>query len=170
MSPRYGNPEYAFWQEVIEGLAPRMAAAGFKRRHATWYRYNRQVLQLVDVRLGDRNLGLRLGLVVRRLDRSTHPSYDDCHIGAGIQWLLPRRDELEFDAARNLCASHRSAAITTSAFWSCIRHHAVPILDSTKTLAGIRALLASRLAGRFWFDKALTKIVLLRDGRSVGEN
>jgi hypothetical protein len=128
---RVKDPEYC---RIIEGLAPRLTKLGFRRRRESWYRYNRQVVQLVDVRLGHNSHGLRLGLTIRRLNRTTHPSYVECHVRAGLQWLLPREEELVFNAARDLRTPEIDVENMVTVFWRCIQDRVLPILDSTRVI------------------------------------
>jgi hypothetical protein len=156
---RVKDPEYC---RIIEGLAPRLTKLGFRRRRESWYRYNRQVVQLVDVRLGHNSHGLRLGLTIRRLNRTTHPSYVECHVRAGLQWLLPREEELVFNAARDLRTPEIDVENMVTVFWRCIQDRVLPILDSTRTLEGIRVLLESDFGRRFQVERVVTESGILR--------
>jgi hypothetical protein len=121
-----------------------------------------QVVQLVDVRLGHNSHGLRLGLTIRRLNRTTHPSYVECHVRAGLQWLLPREEELVFNAARDLRTPEIDVENMVTVFWRCIQDRVLPILDSTRTLEGIRVLLESDFGRRFQVERVVTESGILR--------
>jgi hypothetical protein len=149
MSAQFGNPAYAFWRDVADGLAPKMAAAGFQRREATWYWYAGDVLQMVDLAYREKSLGLRLGIVVRRLNSETHPSYAEAHLGVGLQWLTAREDVVRFDAVRDLRGEVLDADETVEVFCSCLERYGFPALDRLRTMDGIRALIR-RDRGRPW--------------------
>jgi len=138
-------------QEVIGALRPVMAKAGFRRREFTWYRFNPETVQILDVQAAasprSQKVYFNLGATFRELHPPTHLRVFDCLVYGRLDHIIPKGEALA--ATTDFANSTFSPDERISKIVDTVRRFALPLLDSWQSTAGVRAFIASEQSRGF---------------------
>lgn len=131
---------------VIAELRPILMQNSFRRRRTSWYRYDPQFLQMLDVSVGQRAVLAKVGAMYRPLSHATHPDIGDCHISIGLGSVIPPEVDWSSVRAYGQWMSKTDDRIKTLV--EILRTIGLPLLDQWRSEASVREFLQSPLASR----------------------
>jgi len=138
---------------VIRQLGPPLSEKGFKRRHATWYRYDKEISQVLAAEAGEHLLAVMFGAVVRRWNRTTHLDIGECHLQVGMSFLVP--DYSHWLELRNYVVWESETDPRAREFVECVLYYGLPVLDSWRSLASVQEYVRSPNAVKSCVSKEL---------------
>ena len=126
---------------VSSGLDDALRPAGFKKKAATWYLQNDEIIALLNLQKSnyDTTYFLNLGFWIRAIEDVEFPKHEQCHVRSRAQTLWPARSPLvanllSFTQSTD-CDENRVADIQTF-----VNEFIIPFLIQGSTLAGLTEL------------------------------
>lgn len=131
---------------VAAELRPLFVTRGFRRKGTAWFRYGRQFLQTMEVRIGREAVIVKLGAMHRRLNSATHPTPGDCHISIGLGSVMP--SNIDWHSLRSYRGWMAPGDNRLAGFVRAISEVAMPVLDQWQSEESMRRFLKTTLGSR----------------------
>jgi len=137
-----------------ESIAPLLKLAGFTKKSRTWWRQNKETIQVFNLQKSSAGTGLlfNLGIYVRLLGNECNPPAGRCHIQARLEGVTGQQEAAIILAA--WAGSSKTAELTP-----IVLRDGVGWLDKLSTVAGIRQHVGSGLAERILVVDAVRELI-----------
>jgi hypothetical protein len=142
------------------------AGQGYHRRKLTWYRYDRQFLQLIDMQLGQQAITIKLGAVYRPWNHATHPPADQCDIVVGMGSIVPPM--VDWRLIREYRRWTSSCDNCLAQLLEVIEHAAMPVLDAWRSVDSIRDFLETSVGAKCTVSRGFSQHLAGDSGNRQG--